>query len=84
MIGAVRDVGLAIGVDIVVPGTTDPDHAMTRAIVEGMRRHGVLIGTTGAHESTLKIRPPLVIRAEEGRQVVAILDEVLAELAAPA
>ena len=32
--------------------------------------------------STLKIRPPLVIRASEARQVVATLDEVVAGLAA--
>ena len=80
VIGAVRAVGLAIGVDVVRPGTTDPDPAATRAIVEGMRERDVLIGTTGRDESTLKIRPPLVIRDAEVRQVAATLDEVLGEL----
>jgi 4-aminobutyrate aminotransferase-like enzyme len=45
-----------------------------------MRERGVLIGTTGRDVSTLKIRPPLVIRDPEARQVVATLDEVLADL----
>ena len=80
-IGTVRAIGLAIGVDIVRPGMTDPDPSATREVVEGMRGRGVLIGTTGRHDSTLKIRPPLVIRDAECRQVVATLDEELANLA---
>ena len=79
-VGDVRSIGLAIGVDVVRPGTTEFDPHTTRAIVEGMRERGVLIGTTGPQDSTLKIRPPLVIRAAEARLVVATLDEVLAGL----
>ena len=76
-----RSIGLAIGVEIVRPGGTQSDPDTTRAIVEGMRERGVLIGTTGRQASTRKIRPPLVIRAIEARQVVGTLDEVVAGLA---
>ena len=37
-IGEVRQIGLAIGVEIVQPGTTEPDRATAKEIVEGMRR----------------------------------------------
>jgi hypothetical protein len=38
LIGEVRAIGLAIGVEIVRPGTTEPDPATTKEIVEGMRQ----------------------------------------------
>jgi 4-aminobutyrate aminotransferase-like enzyme len=77
-IGAVRGIGLAIGVEIVRPGSTEPDAATTREIVEGMRGAGVLIGTTSRHENTLKIRPPLVFDRGQADLVVATLEEVIA------
>jgi 4-aminobutyrate aminotransferase-like enzyme len=69
-IAEVRAVGLAIGVEIVRPGTTEPDPAAAKGIVEAMRRSGVLIGTTGRHGNTLKIRPPLVFRREHIDQLI--------------
>jgi 4-aminobutyrate aminotransferase-like enzyme/Ser/Thr protein kinase RdoA (MazF antagonist) len=77
MIGEVRQVGLAIGVEIVKPGTTVADTATTKAIVEGMRRGGILIGTTGRHRNTLKIRPPLVFQRQHADQLVEALEAVL-------
>jgi 4-aminobutyrate aminotransferase-like enzyme/Ser/Thr protein kinase RdoA (MazF antagonist) len=77
LIGEVRGIGLAIGVEIVRPGTTEPDAATTKEIVEGMRRNGVLIGTTGRLGNTLKIRPPLVFLRRHADQLVATLDAVL-------
>ena len=38
MIGEVRQIGLAIGVEIVRPASTEPDAATAKDIVEGMRR----------------------------------------------
>ena len=75
LIGEVRGIGLAIGVEIVRPGTTEPDAATTKEIVEGhARRSGVLIGTTGRHSNTLKIRPPLVFQREHADQLVETLE----------
>jgi 4-aminobutyrate aminotransferase-like enzyme/Ser/Thr protein kinase RdoA (MazF antagonist) len=77
LIGDVRAIGLAIGVEIVHAGTTEPDAAATREIVEGMRQRNVLIGTTGRHSNTLKIRPPLVFGREHADQLATTLAEVL-------
>jgi 4-aminobutyrate aminotransferase-like enzyme/Ser/Thr protein kinase RdoA (MazF antagonist) len=49
----VRGLGLLVGVEL-----DDPVRA--RAIVDAMRRGGVLIGVTGPRGDVLKIRPPLV------------------------
>ncbi len=45
-----------------------------------MRERGVLIGTSGRHGNTLKIRPPLCLRDDEADLIVTTLDEVLGEL----
>jgi 4-aminobutyrate aminotransferase-like enzyme len=80
LIGDVRAVGLAIGVEIVRPGTIEPDAATTAGIVEGMRRGGVLVGRTGRADSTLKIRPPLAFLPEHADLLVATLEDVLVGL----
>jgi 4-aminobutyrate aminotransferase-like enzyme/Ser/Thr protein kinase RdoA (MazF antagonist) len=77
LIGDVRAIGLAMGMEIVRPGTIEPDAATTREIVEGMRRRNVLIGTTGRHSNTLKIRPPLVFGQRHADQLAATLGKVL-------
>jgi 4-aminobutyrate aminotransferase-like enzyme/Ser/Thr protein kinase RdoA (MazF antagonist) len=72
-VAEVRQVGLAIGVEIVRPGTTEPDPGTTTAIVNRMRDRGVLIGTTGRHSNVLKIRPPLVFGRAHADQLVEAL-----------
>ena len=82
-IGEVRTVGLAIGVEIVQPGTTEPDAVTARRILEAMRRLGVLIGTTGRAGNTLKVRPPLVFQRRHADHLVGTLATVLGEIAMP-
>jgi 4-aminobutyrate aminotransferase-like enzyme/Ser/Thr protein kinase RdoA (MazF antagonist) len=79
-VGEVRAIGLAVGVEVVRPGTTEPDASTTAEIVEAMRRGGVLIGTTGRHGNTLKVRPPLVFGRRDADLLVDTLDNVLAGL----
>ena len=54
----VRGVGLAIGVELA-------DGATAKAIKEGLRERGVLIGTAGRGSTVLKIRPPLAFSEAE-------------------
>ena len=77
LIGEVRAIGLAVGVEIVLPGTTDPDAATAKEIVEGMRQAGIRIGSTGRNGNVLKIRPPLVFQREDADQLVDALRGVL-------
>jgi 4-aminobutyrate aminotransferase-like enzyme/Ser/Thr protein kinase RdoA (MazF antagonist) len=81
-IGAVRAIGLAIGVEIVEPGTLAPDPGRAGEIVERLRTAGVLIGRAGRHDQTLKIRPPLVFGRDDADTLVAALEEVLDGLSA--
>ncbi len=60
VIGDVRGVGLAWGIELVTStGTREPDGAHARRIRDRMRHLGVLVGTTGRHGNVLKVRPPL-------------------------
>ena len=77
VIAEVRQIGLAIGVEIVHPGTTEPDPTTTKDIVNGMRDAGVLIGATGRHSNVLKIRPPLVFQREHADELLEKLASLL-------
>ena len=79
-VGDVRGVGLATGVEIVHPGTTEPDPLTTSRIGNGLRDHGVLVGTTGRFDNPLKIRPPLVFQRRHADSLVETLAIVLEEL----
>jgi len=64
-IGDVRGTGLANGIEVVTDrGSKTPDRVAASAIKDGLRRRGVLVGTTGRAENVLKIRPPLAFTAE--------------------
>jgi 4-aminobutyrate aminotransferase-like enzyme/Ser/Thr protein kinase RdoA (MazF antagonist) len=81
-IGALRGFGLLVGVEMVtdVAGARRPDPAGARAVVEGMRRRGVLVGRTGPAANVVKIRPPLVIGDAEADEVVEALAHALDDL----
>lgn len=60
ILGDVRGAGLFTGVDLVVPGTTEPDRANAVRLIEILRENKVLISLCGPAGNVLKIRPPLV------------------------
>jgi 4-aminobutyrate aminotransferase-like enzyme/Ser/Thr protein kinase RdoA (MazF antagonist) len=80
-IGDVRGRGLLVGVELVRDrGTREPANVETKHILDLMRQKGVLIGSEGAHDNVLKIRPPLVFGREHADILIEALDESLAAL----
>lgn len=75
-----RGWGLALAIDVVDPSTGRLDADRCSRIVEGMRERGVLIGRTGRHRATLKVRPPLVFTDEHVGQLAAALAATCLEL----
>ncbi len=73
--GDVRGKGLMIGVEFVVPGSTDPDTETTSAVMEGAKRRGLLLGKGGLLGNVLRIAPPLSITSEEATEGYQILAE---------
>ncbi|MGZ9276472.1 MAG: aminotransferase class III-fold pyridoxal phosphate-dependent enzyme [Candidatus Limnocylindrales bacterium] len=85
VIGEVRGPGLAIGIDIVRdPHSMTPDPTLAAALKEGLRDHGVLIGTTGPLGNVLKVRPPLAFTAADVPHVADALQATLAAADRPA
>jgi 4-aminobutyrate aminotransferase-like enzyme/Ser/Thr protein kinase RdoA (MazF antagonist) len=81
VIGDVRGAGLAIGVEIVRDASTKaPDLDTTAAIKEGLKVHGVLVGTTAQAGNVLKIRPPLAFTESMVPIVTEALEASLAAL----
>ncbi|MGE5226467.1 MAG: aminotransferase class III-fold pyridoxal phosphate-dependent enzyme [Planctomycetaceae bacterium] len=65
-VGDVRGVGLANGIELVRdPAAKEPAPGAAEEVKEGLRRRGVLVGTTGPHGNVLKVRPPLAFTERE-------------------
>lgn len=77
-VGAVRQYGLLIGVDLAVPagaGHLVPDGGLAPALVRAGLEAGYLLNATGP--STLRLAPPLVLGRQEADQLVADLPSLL-------
>src|SRR5690606_23579978 len=74
-IGDVRGRGAMVAIELVAPGTTEPDAALAKAVAGYAHRHGVILLTCGTYGNVIRLLPPLGI--EE-----ALLDEGLDVLAA--
>ncbi|HEY6739223.1 MAG TPA: aspartate aminotransferase family protein [Actinopolymorphaceae bacterium] len=79
-IGDVRGKGLMVGVELVRPGTTEPDAAAAGRVLEATRVRGLLIGKGGLYGNVLRIAPPLTVTAAEVDEALAVLREAFAEV----
>ena len=60
-IGDIRGRGAMIAMELVEPGTTEPDTALTAAIAKACHAEGVVVLTAGTYGNVLRFLPPLVI-----------------------
>ncbi|MEK7251887.1 MAG: aspartate aminotransferase family protein [Actinomycetota bacterium] len=79
IIGEVRGKGLMIGVELVKPGTKEPNAAAASAILEKAREGGLLVGKGGLNGNCLRIAPPLSLTEAEADEGIAILGKAIAE-----
>ena len=76
-IGDVRGSGLFLGVELVKPGTTEPDTALASRIKNELRNRNILISTDGPHDNVLKTKPPLCFSKENAAEVVRNIEDIL-------
>ncbi len=69
-IGDVRGRGAMIALELVRPGSTEPDAALAGAVAKACHAQGVIVLTAGSYGNVLRFLPPLVIGAD-------LLDEAL-------
>jgi 4-aminobutyrate aminotransferase / (S)-3-amino-2-methylpropionate transaminase / 5-aminovalerate transaminase len=80
-VGDVRGRGAMMGMELVRPGTREPDPEVTRKIVTACHQAGVVVLSCGSFGNVVRLLPPLVIEPDllaDGLDVLsAAVDQVL-------
>jgi 4-aminobutyrate aminotransferase len=78
-VGDVRGRGLMIGVELVVPGTKNPNASLAAQVCYRAAELGLVLFYVGMKSNVLEITPPLVVSANEIDQGVEILERALGD-----
>jgi 4-aminobutyrate aminotransferase/(S)-3-amino-2-methylpropionate transaminase len=77
-IGDVRGRGAMLAVELVRPGTTEPDPVLTAAVAKRCHAQGVVVLTAGTYGNVLRFLPPLVIGRDLLVEALDVLDAAFA------
>jgi 4-aminobutyrate aminotransferase/(S)-3-amino-2-methylpropionate transaminase len=77
-IGDVRGRGAMIAVELVRPGTTEPDAELTGRVARACHAEGVVVLTAGTFGNVLRFLPPLVIGRDLLTEGLDVLDAAFA------
>ncbi|MCL3817278.1 4-aminobutyrate--2-oxoglutarate transaminase [Aeromicrobium wangtongii] len=78
-IGDVRGRGAMIAVELVRPGTTEPDPELARVVAASAHQAGVIVLTCGTYGNVLRFLPPLAISDELLTEALDILTTAFQE-----
>ena len=81
VIGDIRGRGAMIAVELVKPGTLEPDPTTASAVAKACHAEGVLVLTAGTYGNVLRFLPPLVIPEDLLREALTVLDKAFATAA---
>ncbi|MFG6191071.1 4-aminobutyrate--2-oxoglutarate transaminase [Nonomuraea sp. JJY05] len=80
VIGDVRGRGAMIAIELVEPGTKEPNPTAVQEIVKRCHAEGLLVLTAGTYGNVLRFLPPLVIPEHLLEEGLGILEKAIAEL----
>ena len=81
VLGCVQGKGLVAGIQVVKPGTKEPDAATALKINEACFRKGLLMfAPVAASGECVKIAPPLTITEDALRESLQVLEEAVDEV----
>jgi 4-aminobutyrate aminotransferase-like enzyme len=81
IVGEARGSGLFIGVELVRDRETlEPAAEEASFISNRFREKGILLGTDGPFHNVIKIRPPMPFSETDADLLIAVMDEILAEV----
>ncbi|HEY7475584.1 MAG TPA: aminotransferase class III-fold pyridoxal phosphate-dependent enzyme [Vicinamibacterales bacterium] len=81
IIGDVRGRGLFLGVELVRDRKTlDPAADEATELINRMARRGILLSTDGPLHNVIKIKPPMVLTADDVDMAVRVLDDELGRM----
>jgi 4-aminobutyrate aminotransferase-like enzyme len=83
LVGDARGLGLFLGVELVRDhDSLEPADTEAAAVVDAMRNRGFLLSTDGPLHNVLKVKPPMVVAADDVDAVLENIDDVLSEVEA--
>ncbi|SDN56345.1 4-aminobutyrate aminotransferase apoenzyme [Klenkia soli] len=80
-VGDVRGRGAMIALELVRPGTTEPDAALAGAVAKACHAQGVVVLTAGSYGNVLRFLPPLVIGHDLLDEALDVIEAAFAEVA---
>jgi 4-aminobutyrate aminotransferase / (S)-3-amino-2-methylpropionate transaminase / 5-aminovalerate transaminase len=83
VIGDVRGRGAMVAVELVRPGTREPDPETTQAVAKACHAEGLVVLTAGTYGNVLRFLPPLVIPEHLLLEGLSIIEKAFAGLGAP-
>jgi 4-aminobutyrate aminotransferase/(S)-3-amino-2-methylpropionate transaminase len=82
-IGEVRGRGAMVAVELVRPGTTEPDPALTAQVARLCHAEGVVVLTAGTYGNVLRFLPPLVIGQDLLAEALDVLEAAFTAATTP-
>jgi len=80
VIGEVRGRGAMLALELIKPGSTEPNSEAVAQVLKYCTAHGVFILSAGTYGNVIRFLPPLVITDDLLADVLAVLDEAFATL----
>jgi 4-aminobutyrate aminotransferase/(S)-3-amino-2-methylpropionate transaminase len=80
VIGEVRGRGAMIAIELVKPGSKEPNGDVLGKVVKYAQQKGVLFLTAGTYGNVLRFLPPLVISDDLVKDAMSVLDEAFANV----
>jgi 4-aminobutyrate aminotransferase/(S)-3-amino-2-methylpropionate transaminase len=80
VIGDVRGIGAMVAIELVQPGTREPNPAAVSAIAAHAAQNGVLLLSAGTYGNVIRFLPSLVISDALLTEALGIIEEALAAL----
>ncbi|MCZ7416238.1 MULTISPECIES: 4-aminobutyrate--2-oxoglutarate transaminase [unclassified Streptomyces] len=80
-IGDIRGRGAMLAIELVKPGTKEPDAELTGKLAKACHQAGLVILTTGTYGNVVRFLPPLVIGEDLLNEGLDVLESAFAELA---
>ncbi len=77
VIGDVRGRGAMLAIEIVKPGTSEPDADLTKAVAAEAFSQGVVLLTCGTYGNVIRLLPPLVISDDLLDEGITVLADAL-------
>ena len=75
IIGEVRGRGAMLAIELVQPGSRDPNPDATKAIAAAALQAGVIVLTCGTYGNVIRLLPPLVISDDLLNEALSVLED---------